>query len=427
MSQTVLVALLGILLYISSLLSGQAPATGPGWNSNKSVGTAFTAVGYVKESPATLRQGPGTDKPRVTTLAPKSQVEILRQENGWYKVKTESGTTGWVASMLVQAGAGVEAGQHEVIGYYVEADNRSSLTSLQKYHNQLTTVVPWSFSLSTNGQVVNAAPPDMLGEVLRFVGRNTDLKTLALISNYDQVNHEFSQTLARSVLRNPSARQNAVNNIAKVVQDWGVAGVNIDFEHVDPNDRLYYTAFIKELSQRLRQKGFLTTVSIPAKTYDDRWSAWSGAFDYAAIGQYADLVMLMAYDEHWRGGNPGPIASAGWVEQVVRYAVTQIPKEKIILGVPAYGYAWRAPKNGSTVNYASAVRLAKRGSGVLWDPSSKTPYAYSGGQEIWFENAASLSYKLDIVTRYGIKGIAMWRLGQEDPNVWRVIDSKLGT
>ncbi len=426
MSQTVLVALLGILLYLSSLLGGQAPGADSGWNARNSAEEAFTSIGYVKESPATLREGPGTDKPRISTLAPKSAVEILDEQNGWYKVKTDADVTGWVASMLIQGGSSVQAGQHEVIGYYMESSNNSSRTSLQKNHNQMTTVVPWSFSVTANGQVVNATPNSQLADTLKLVGENTKLKTLVLISNYDQQTHEFSQGIAASVLRNASTRRSAVTNIVKTVRDWGVGGVNIDFEHVAPSEREYYTLFIKELSEQLKPLGLLTTVSIPAKTFDDRSSAWSGAFDYAQIGRYADQVMLMAYDEHWRGGVPGPIASAGWVEQVARFAVSQMPKEKIILGVPGYGYAWSAPAQGATVNYEAAVRIANEGSGVQWDAASKTPYAHSGGREIWFENAASLSYKLDIVTRYGLKGIALWRLGQEDPNSWRVIASKLG-
>jgi len=70
----------------------------------------------------------------------------------------------------------------------------------------------------------------------------------------------------------------------------------------------------------------------------DQQDNWSSAFDYAAIGKYADWVQIMTYDEHWSGGTPGPIASLPWVENVIKYAITVIPKEKILLGVAAYGY-----------------------------------------------------------------------------------------
>lgn len=425
MSQPILVAILGILLFISSLLGGgQAPTDNPGWNPP---GQDIIAIGYVKDSPATLREAPGTDKPKITTLAPNTQLQIISEESGWYEVRTPSGETGWVAAMLVEVGAGVKPGSYEVIGFYMETGDGSSRASLNQYHQQMTTVIPWAFAATADGRVINATDSAKLGDVLKQAGTTMNLNVLALISNYDTVNHGFSQSIASSILRTAETRQNAINNIVHTLTNWGVSGVNIDFENVAPAYRDNYTAFIRELSRELDARGLLTTVSIPAKTYDDRSSAWSGAYDYAAIGEYADLVILMAYDEHWAGGNPGPVASAGWVEQVVRYATSQIPKDKIIVGVPAYGYSWAGSGNGSSVTYHKAVELANQGTGIRWDSASKTPYAYYNGRELWFENAASLSYKLDIVTNYGVKGIAMWRLGQEDPSSWRVIGSKLGS
>ena len=423
MSQTFLVAILGILFYLSSLLGGHAPNSD--WNGTNPPDTTFTSIGYVKDSPATLREGPGTDQTRLSVLEPESSVEILDETNGWYQVRTESGDTGWVAGMLIQSGAALKPGNYEVMGYYMGTSNNSSLQSLQRHHTQMTKVIPWAFSVTATGDVVNATPTNQLADLLKMVGENTELETLALISNYDQKTHKFSPEIASSVLRNPRQRSRAIANITKTLENWGVSGVNIDFEHVPPRDRDYYTLFIKELSEQLRPKGLSVTVAIPAKTYDDPNSNWSGAFDYAQIGRYADYVVLMAYDQHWTGGDPGPIASAQWVEQVVKYAVSQIPRQKVILGVPGYGYAWSGPGKGATVNYESAVRIANTGSGVQWDEQSKTPYANAQDREIWFENAASLGHKLDIVTKYGVKGIALWRLGQEDPNSWRVISAKL--
>lgn len=424
MSQPILVAILGLLLFISSLLGGgQVPSDTPGWNPPAS---SINTIGSVK-STATLRKGPGTNHEHITTLEPGTQLQIISEEQGWYEVRIPTGETGWISSMFVEIVTGRKPGSYEIIGFYMQTADGSSRSSLNQHYQQMTTVIPWAFAVTADGRVVNATDSAKLGEVLKDAGTKMNLNVFALISNYDTVNHQFSQSIASSVLKTAESRQRAIQNIVQTAVNWGVGGVNIDFENVPPAYRDHYTAFIRDLSKELDKKGLLTTVSIPAKTYDDKSSAWSGAYDYAAIGQYADLVILMAYDEHWAGGHPGPVASAGWVERVVKYAVTQIPKDKIILGVPAYGYTWSGPGKGSSVTYQKAVELAGQFGGVRWDDVSKTPYAIDNkGRELWFENAASLRYKLKIVTEYGVKGIAMWRLGQEDQNSWQVIRSMLG-
>ena len=259
--------------------------------------------------------------------------------------------------------------------------------------------------------------------LLAFAGQRK-LKTLALISNYDKATESFSGKIAHELLRSAANRKRAVENIYKTAVDWGLSGINLDFEYVYPSDREYYSQFLRELSSRLRPAGIMVTVAIPAKTYDDPSSSWSGAFDYKAIGQAVDRVMLMAYDQHYAGGPPGPIASADWVDRVLKFAVSQIPKEKVILGIAGYGYSWRAPGSAHSVTYQRAVELAAKGSGVRWDANHKAPYATYEGREMWFENAASISYKLELVQKYDIQGIALWRLGQEDPQMWQLVASK---
>ncbi|MGQ9511668.1 glycosyl hydrolase family 18 protein [Thermodesulfitimonas sp.] len=167
----------------------------------------------------------------------------------------------------------------------------------------------------------------------------------------------------------------------------------------------------------------MVTAAIPAKTNDDPADEWGGAFDYAAIGRICDYIMLMTYDEHWFGGSRGPIASLPWVVSVLDFAIKFLPREKILLGIPAYGYDWSA--TGTRVipwNKVNELINQYGWSQVAWDDLACVPYLrYTDkgvAHEVWFENAYSLRIKLNLVRNYGLAGVAIWRLGFEDATFW---------
>lgn len=425
MSQSVIVILLSLMLFISNLFGGPSDIAAPKGQLPSQQET-YTVTGQIRKSPATLYETPSTDSKRIATGQPNTTVSILAESGDWYKVQLPDGTTGWVLKIMVNTSGGAGGTgllTKEVYGYFVQNTNLPSQPSLAANYNKMTGIAPWAFSVDAEGNVHSQMNPQALADTLAFAGQRK-LKTLALISNYDKATESFSGKVAHELLRSAANRKQAVENIYKTALDWGLSGINLDFEYVYPSDREYYSQFLRELSSRLRPAGIMVTVAIPAKTHDDPSSSWSGAFDYKAIGQAVDRVMLMAYDQHYAGGPPGPIASADWVDRVLKFAVSQIPKEKVILGIAGYGYSWRAPGNAHSVTYQRAVELAAKGSGVRWDADHKAPYATYEGREMWFENAASISYKLELVKKYDIKGIALWRLGQEDPQMWQLVASK---
>jgi GH18 family chitinase len=227
-------------------------------------------------------------------------------------------------------------------------------------------------------------------------------------------------------------RENRLNfekNILSLIEEHGFDGVNIDLEGVPAVDRSNYSTLLKELKAMLKPAGYLLTVSIPAKTRDNPLDNWNGAYDYAAIGEYADMVTLMTYDEHWAGGYPGPVASLSWVQQVLDYAVKSIPRGKILMGVAAYGYNWSSAGGCSTVLWNKADALASRNGGARWSDQYSAPYLIYYDQrgyrhEVWFENRFSLALKLDLANRYDLAGIAVWRLGFEDYSFWQTVAEK---
>jgi len=331
-----------------------------------------------------------------------------------------------------------------VLGFYVDREKYqpSSYNRLTANGNLISAVAPFWYKLSPeNGmeiwehQTGNELATEDKITVIEQARRN-NVQVLALVHNLLYDGQIDAKKLASEMLATPDTRRTFINQLEGLIKKYGFDGVNLDIEHVYLWDRDKFSLLVKELYQRLDPQGYKVTVCVPAKTWDDRANTWSGPFDYSAIGRYSHHVVIMSYDEHGYSSGPGPIASYGWVGNVVKFAVQNIPPEKILLGVPGYGFDWEAGQvNPTYLSYSQAMDIAvSRGASIRWDDSGKVPYFYywnygywNYGKEhqVWFENVSSLTYKLDIVNRYALKGIAIWRLGMEDPEIWSVLNSKV--
>lgn len=309
-----------------------------------------------------------------------------------------------------------------VLGYYLL--DSSSYNSLIQNSSSLTGIAPWSWGLDSYGNLNADFDPEALGKVLEFAGTRK-IETYALIHN--MFNGSFDSRVVKALLDNEIARARAISQIRSAAADWGLTGINLDLENVPASHRQALTSFVAELSDALHEDGIKLTMAVPAKTADNPQHGYSGAFDYAELGKHVDQLVIMAYDQHYRTGPAGPIAAADWVEAVVEYAVSQVPSSKIVLGIPNYGYDW--PKSGiaSATTYDQTMQLAAReGASIKWHNEYKVPYfTYGSGRQVWFENRYSIKYKLELVNQYKLHGIALWRLGQEDPGIWQVINSTL--
>ncbi len=311
-----------------------------------------------------------------------------------------------------------------VLGYYTEyypGDN-ISYNSLAANHASIDSIATFSYLTDARGNLTGE--PIAAGVEL---AQKKEVKTLMLVHN---IGDAVDSRAAHSLLSVRENRFNLEKNILSLIEEHGFNGVNIDLEGVPPGDRANYSALLAELKAILEPAGYLLTVSIPAKTRDNPLDNWNGAYDYAAIGEYADLVTLMTYDEHWSGGHPGPVASLSWVQQVLDYAVKSMPGEKILMGVAAYGYNWSSDGGCSALLWNKAADLASRNGGARWSDQYSAPYLIYYDQmgyrhEVWFENRFSLALKLDLANNYNIAGIAVWRLGFEDYSFWQTIREKL--
>ncbi|HCC08002.1 MAG TPA: chitinase [Clostridiales bacterium] len=297
-----------------------------------------------------------------------------------------------------------------VLGYatYYYSGDKSSYNSIVANKDMIDEIVTHTYTVDGSGNLTGIIPLEQIQ-----YAKSNNIKVQASISN------QFSGSVAKQLLESATNRATLINNIIIEIGKYGYAGVNVDIEGVYAANREHMTTFMKELYETLNPKGYLVTIAVPAKTYDSTTDGWNGAFDYKSLNMYADQIVIMSYDEHYPGGTPGAIASYGWVKRVVEYAVTVIPKEKILLGLAAYAYDWSS--NGTkSYSVSKAYEIATTyGATIIWDSVSQTPYyiyydALGVRHEVWFENSYSIPFKLNMVNDYGLLGVAIWRLGLED-------------
>lgn len=329
------------------------------------------------------------------------------------------------ADILPGGGKWSGSTKKEVIGFYAEnwSSDAASLNSLKQHHDMMHTVTPFWGTINADGTITTRSSNNK-DEVMQFARKN-NVKVTALLNN---AKSGTSTIPIHQLLNDPQNRTNAIANIEEYVKSNGFAGVNIDFELVPQEDRDELTLFMEELSQRLRPQGLTVAMSVFPKQ-DETTNDVAIAYDYEKLHKYVDQIILMTYDNHGEWSGPGPVADIRWVENNLKYALRFIPKHKLYLGIAGYGYDWNS-SSVNTVHYTDAMETAtKYGAKLSWDEAAKVPYFKyydtKGEHQVWFENSRSLSYKLDLVNKYDIKGIALWRLGQEDPAYWQTMREKI--
>jgi spore germination protein len=283
-------------------------------------------------------------------------------------------------------------------------------------------VSPWMYGLNSAGQIVpqysaaQAAAVDAQLTRLR-AARIPLIPTLANIVQGDWV----YQPVITDILHIPRLRAQHVAAIVALVQREDYAGIDIDYEDLHASDRSAFTAFITELASALHAKGKVLSVDLFAKADNRGYDQRNVAQDYQAIGQVADQVRLMGYEYHWADSQPGPIAPIDWIRAVLRYAKTQIPAHKIILGVPLYGYDW-VDGHGTPVSWLQAFQLSRQ-YGVQPSQSPWFDYTDSAGREhvVWFENGPSVAAKFQAAQNAGIGGVYVWIYGLEDASIWTAL------
>jgi spore germination protein YaaH/peptidoglycan/xylan/chitin deacetylase (PgdA/CDA1 family) len=305
----------------------------------------------------------------------------------------------------------VSAGKPVVFGFYVNWDP-ASMVSLRLNLAHLTHLVPeWLTLENGRGDVT-----DQTDQTVVTIAEEAKLPILALISNYRD---GWRGGEVHQAITNLDARANLIDNIYSNLREHHFQGVNIDFENLSARDREPLVDFMRELYGKLHPEGLLVTESTPV---DDP------AFDLKRLAQYNDYLLPMLYDEHYQSGTPGPVASEDWFDDQLERLAKVVPADKTVIGIGNYGYDWRiGGHGGAEMSFGDVVAAALGNQGEIhWDAEQSNPVLrYTAGKErheVWFLDAVTALNQVLHAADYGFRGVGVWRLGGEDPGLWRVLN-----
>ncbi len=315
------------------------------------------------------------------------------------------------------------AGVSQVMGAIPYWDQSDALASLRANPGAVGVASPWSYAADSDGSVIlqphlTAAHERDLTKQLKALG----VQVVPTIANTK--NGLWDTNVVTGLIADPALRRTHVQAITALVIDNDYDGIQIDYENLGAAQRNDFIQFLTDLAESLHSKDKQLWVTVHPKETDAGYDQRNRAQDYTRIGEIADKVTLMAYDWHWETSPPGPVAPYPWVERVVAFAVTEIPREKLMLGLGLFGYDWGTGTAASLTWGQVGDQARQHPADELWDVASQSPhltYQLDGvTHQVWYENARSIDLKASLAKKYGLGGLALWRLGREDPSIWRL-------
>jgi spore germination protein len=285
----------------------------------------------------------------------------------------------------------------------------------------------FSYQVRSNGSL---KPIDDTGPIT--AARNAGVAPLMVITNIEE-GSGFSSELANDILSDIQVQFALIDNIIAVMEEKNYYGLVIDFEYVFPEDRQNLVNFISRTVNRLRPLGYTVSVALAPKNRADQKGLLYEAHDYPSIGAIADYVILMTYEWGYLRGPAMAVAPVDQVRKVLDYATGVIPSEKIMMGMPNYGYDWTLPfVRGSTAriltNYGAVSLAAKVGANIRYNTVSQAPFfnyydAEGKRHEVWFDDARSIAARLKLVDEYDLAGVSYWTTNNFFAPNWVVLNS----
>ncbi|MTW86484.1 LysM peptidoglycan-binding domain-containing protein [Virgibacillus dakarensis] len=308
---------------------------------------------------------------------------------------------------------------------YGETVSQSLINAAENAAPYLTYLAPFSYTINSDG-TLNPPPLDNF----RQIAANNNASLMLVVSNLQ--GGEFSTELGRTILTNQTVQNNLLDNIIATANAGGYRDVHFDLEFLPPENREDYNTFLRKARDRLHANGLLLSTALAPKTSATQQGVVYEAHDYAAHGEIADMVVLMTYEWGYSYGPPMAVSPINQVRNVVNFALSVMPADKILLGQNLYGYDWTLPfeqggEPARAISPQQAITIAREQNvAIEYDQESQAPfYHYTDDQgnrhEVWFEDARSIQAKFDLIKELGLRGISYWKLGLRFPQNWLLL------
>ena len=369
---------------------------------------------------------------------------VVPGDNTWALAKTYGVSQGLIAevngleaqgslvigqALLIPSYGPVKPKSYGVIesnGFIQPSKPEREIQVLRESAKYLTYLSPFSHHVNADGTLKALADDTIIN-----IGKANKDAIMLSITNLSESN--FDTVAIDTILKSNELQQKLIDNIIIALRAKRYYGVIIDFERITPTNRELYNSFLRKAVIALHKEKKLVGTALAPKTFDVQTGSWHGAHDYKAQGEIVDFVIIMTYEWGWSGGPPMAVAPINEVRKVINYAVSVLPKKKIMMGIPLYGYDWTLPyiakaEFAESVGCLEAVVRAKNvGARIQYDIKSQSPfYNYVDKQKqahvVWFEDARSMTAKFKLVSEYGLRGVSYWSLGKAFPQNWYLLN-----
>jgi len=281
----------------------------------------------------------------------------------------------------------------------------------------------FSYGIKANGELVTLNDSQLISRL-----KGADTAPIMVLSSINEEGN-FDSSVASEVFNDAAIQDVLIENIINTLKERGYAGIDIDFEYVSSDDRDVFIRFVSKIHSSLNPLGYSVNVDLAPKTSSTQTGVLYEGHDYAELGEAADTVMVMTYEWGYTYSEPMAVAPINQVKKVLDYAVSQIDRNKIYMGIPNYGYDWKLPyEKGITrarlIGNEEAISIASQHNAYIeFDEKSQTPYfTYisddGANHEVWFEDIRSIKAKFDLRDEYNLRGVAYWNLMRSFNQNW---------
>lgn len=383
----------------------------------------------------------GIKCPILAQLKKGDQVTVIKQDETWTEVKTKDMIIGYVETKrlsnikLEEQIAVNEVPEMDfsnrmidktiVLGWHqvFSLEGNNTLSSVITNSPGLNVISPtWFFLNDAEGNFTSNASTDYV-----TYAHNQGIEVWALVNDIDAMNSETVKSDMLTLLSSSTKRANLINKLISVAKQYNLDGINIDFEHINKESGPHFVQFLRELSIETRKEQLILSVDNYVPNQGNSY------YNRKEQGLVADYVVIMGYDEHWAGSqDAGSVASIGFVENGIMSTMEEgVPANKIINAVPFYTRVWGTKGTDVTSSAIGMLEtknwISKNNISTVWDEETCQYYGEIEKDntlyQVWIEDEKSLEVKLNIMKKHGVAGVAAWKLGLEDPSIWKLIQT----